>query len=211
MIQWFKSAANKEIKELEKKLSSMPLKDKINILSLIDVDLDSYFANLIYQKMISDDKIKAKIEELLNMSTKQSNSIDLSQENTSIEQNKEEVPSFDNNVVPSVDEHIKNDKKDDEKKVKHIKLRKDEFTTKASLEGSAIDTPLSHERDIYSIWQDYGAHEGYTAYDPSYPEDYIEDDIAYNSYDTSDKNVKGVRYKKIIWFKKKDVKDEEKE
>jgi hypothetical protein len=209
MIQWFKSAANKEIKELEKKLSSMPLKDKINILSLIDVDLDSYFANLIYQKMISDDKIKAKIEELLNTSTKQSNSMDLSQEDTSIGQNKEEIPSIDN--VSSVDKNVKKDEKDNEKKVKHIKLKKDEFTTKASLEGSAIDTPLAHERDIYSIWQDYGAHEGYTAYDPSYPEDYIEDDIAYNSYDTSDKNIKGVRYKKIIWFKKKDVKDEEKE
>jgi hypothetical protein len=195
MIQWFRSAArSEEVRELEKKLSSMPLKDKINILSLIDVDLDSYFANLIYQKMISDDKIKAKIEEILKTSTKP------------LEEEPKIKPEEPLSELPKMDL----EKKDKEREIKHIKLKKDEFTTKANLEGSPIDEPLAHERDIYSIWQDYGAHEGYTAYDPSYSEDYIQDDIAYNSYDTSDKNIKGVKYKKIIWFKKKkDIKDEE--
>jgi hypothetical protein len=199
MIQWFKSAArSEEVRELEKKLSSMPLKDKINILSLIDVDLDSYFANLIYQKMISDDKIKAKIEEILKTSTKP------------LEEEPKIKPEEPLSELPKMDLEKKEEKKDKEREIKHIKLKKDEFTTKANLEGSPIDELLAHERDIYSIWQDYGAHEGYTAYDPSYPEDYIQDDIAYNSYDTSDKNIKGVKYKKIIWFKKKkDIKDEE--
>jgi hypothetical protein len=211
MIQWFKSAKNEEVKKIEEKLSSMPLKDKINILSLIDVDLDSYFANLIYQKMINDDKIKAKIEKLLNTSSSKLESSEPSVNAPSSDLNEGPLPETDEALPEINKEEIKNkgneEGEEKSKKIKHIKLKKDEFTTKANLEKSAIDTPLAHERDVYSIWQDYSAHDGYTAYDPSYPEDYIVDDIAYNSYDTSDKNIKGVKYKKIIWFKNRD-KDE---
>lgn len=209
MIRWFRSAKNEEIKRIEEKLSSMSLKDKINILSLIDVNLDSYFANLIYQKMISDEKIREKIEKLLNASSNKSESPETNINTSHLDLNEGPLPEQDDKLLSEID-NKENETDEKKPKIKHIKLKKDEFTTKANLEASPIDTPLAHERDIYSIWQDYGAHEGYTAYDPSYPEDYIEDDIAYNSYDTSDKNIKGVKYKKIMWFKKRDKNEKDK-
>jgi len=195
MINWYKLASNKEIKEIEKKLNNMSMKDKLKILSLIDVDLDSYFANLIYQKTNFDEKLKKRINDLLNMPS-QEEQTDVTEENN---ENLPDKLELSENVQPPKLEPLKEEKsssedkqEDKDKEVVHFKIKKDEFTTKAN-----IDSPLAHERDTYSIWQDYGSHEGYTPYEPYEPEDYILEEIPYDEFKG---NIKGVKYK-IIWYK----------